>query len=327
MAASARQAPEAMSTVGRLLPSCGGSGSATAPRVMRMPRRRRWPWPPTAWRSAAPPSHIYRQYEDRMGRHDWRDNGDRATGDPHVEQDAHPCHADAVGNRDCAAERGPEGLLTRRARWSCPSPRRAAPRHRPGGARARARKRAMKSAAPRPSALANPNSAEIMRMPHAVRADRDHLHCPAPAAGPPMSSRSRFEVGYGGLPAEFFSECQFESLEDISRDRRGRRSRPHGRGRCGVSSPPQSRAQRIEAELGVTLCRRGPRGFVLTDEGMLVAETCRSLNSLVRNVPSGSAISPRRCEAGSRSRSYPAWSASLSMQPSRFHGRHPTWRS
>ena len=43
--------------------------------------------------------------------------------------------------------------------------------------------------------------------------------------------------------------------------------------------------KRLEAELGVTLCRRGPRGFELTDEGMLVAETCRSLSSLVRNVP------------------------------------------
>ena len=43
--------------------------------------------------------------------------------------------------------------------------------------------------------------------------------------------------------------------------------------------------KRLEAELGVTLCRRGPRGFELTDEGMLVADTCRSLNSLVRSVP------------------------------------------
>lgn len=43
--------------------------------------------------------------------------------------------------------------------------------------------------------------------------------------------------------------------------------------------------KRLEAELGVTLCRRGPSGFVLTDEGLLVAETCRSLNTLVRNVP------------------------------------------
>lgn len=43
--------------------------------------------------------------------------------------------------------------------------------------------------------------------------------------------------------------------------------------------------KRLEAQLGVTLCTRGPRGFQLTDEGMLVAETCRSLSSLVRNVP------------------------------------------
>jgi DNA-binding transcriptional LysR family regulator len=43
--------------------------------------------------------------------------------------------------------------------------------------------------------------------------------------------------------------------------------------------------KRLETQLGVTLCKRGPQGFQLTDEGMLVAETCRSLNSLVRNVP------------------------------------------
>jgi len=43
--------------------------------------------------------------------------------------------------------------------------------------------------------------------------------------------------------------------------------------------------KRLESALDVTLCRRGPRGFELTDEGMLVAETCRSLSSLVHNVP------------------------------------------
>ena len=43
--------------------------------------------------------------------------------------------------------------------------------------------------------------------------------------------------------------------------------------------------KRLEAQLGVTLCKPGPQGFQLTDEGMLVAETCRSLTSLVRNVP------------------------------------------
>ena len=43
--------------------------------------------------------------------------------------------------------------------------------------------------------------------------------------------------------------------------------------------------KRLEDALDVKLCRRGPRGFELTDEGMLVAETCSSLSALVRNVP------------------------------------------
>jgi len=43
--------------------------------------------------------------------------------------------------------------------------------------------------------------------------------------------------------------------------------------------------KRLEDTLDVKLCRRGPRGFELTDEGMLVAETCSSLNALVRSVP------------------------------------------
>lgn len=82
--------------------------------------------------------------------------------------------------------------------------------------------------------------------------------------------------------------------------------------------------KRLETELGVTLCQRGPRGFELTDEGMLVAETCRSLNSLVRNVPkrlgnlteevrgriSIQIISSLVCER---------FDAAISQ----FHGRHP----
>lgn len=82
--------------------------------------------------------------------------------------------------------------------------------------------------------------------------------------------------------------------------------------------------KRLETELGVTLCQRGPRGFKLTDEGMLVAETCRSLNSLVRNVPkrlgnlteevrgriSIQIISSLVCER---------FDAAISQ----FHGRHP----
>lgn len=43
--------------------------------------------------------------------------------------------------------------------------------------------------------------------------------------------------------------------------------------------------RRLEEVLDVKLCRRGPRGFELTDEGILVAETCSSLSALVRSVP------------------------------------------
>lgn len=43
--------------------------------------------------------------------------------------------------------------------------------------------------------------------------------------------------------------------------------------------------KRLEETLDVKLCRRGPRGFELTDEGALVAETCNSLSALVRSVP------------------------------------------
>lgn len=43
--------------------------------------------------------------------------------------------------------------------------------------------------------------------------------------------------------------------------------------------------QRMETQLGVTLCSRGPRGFQLTEEGIALAELCRSLNGLVAQVP------------------------------------------
>jgi len=54
----------------------------------------------------------------------------------------------------------------------------------------------------------------------------------------------------------------------------------------GRKQPALSLAlKRLEDALDVKLCRRGPQGFELTDEGMLVAETCSSLNALVRSVP------------------------------------------
>ena len=43
--------------------------------------------------------------------------------------------------------------------------------------------------------------------------------------------------------------------------------------------------KRLEDHLGVTLCRRGPGGFDLTDEGELVAEICGSMAGLVSGMP------------------------------------------
>ncbi len=44
--------------------------------------------------------------------------------------------------------------------------------------------------------------------------------------------------------------------------------------------------QRLETELGASLCIRGPHGFRLTDEGQILAQTCARLSELVRSVPS-----------------------------------------
>ncbi|WAX96925.1 LysR family transcriptional regulator [Aminobacter sp. NyZ550] len=44
--------------------------------------------------------------------------------------------------------------------------------------------------------------------------------------------------------------------------------------------------RRLEVELGVKLCHRGPRGFKMTDEGQLLAGTCAQMSEIVRSVPS-----------------------------------------
>ena len=44
--------------------------------------------------------------------------------------------------------------------------------------------------------------------------------------------------------------------------------------------------KRLEDQLGVKLCTRGPSGFALTDEGQIVAEACENLSSLVAAMPS-----------------------------------------
>lgn len=43
--------------------------------------------------------------------------------------------------------------------------------------------------------------------------------------------------------------------------------------------------KRLENHLGVKLCNRGPGGFSLTDEGLIVAETCEVLHAIVSGVP------------------------------------------
>lgn len=43
--------------------------------------------------------------------------------------------------------------------------------------------------------------------------------------------------------------------------------------------------KRLEERLGVVLCRRGPAGFELTEEGRIVAELCQELENGIREVP------------------------------------------
>ena len=43
--------------------------------------------------------------------------------------------------------------------------------------------------------------------------------------------------------------------------------------------------RRLEANLNVVLCRRGPTGFELTDEGQALAKVCHQIVELVRGVP------------------------------------------
>nr|WP_245181239.1 LysR family transcriptional regulator [Sinorhizobium mexicanum] len=43
--------------------------------------------------------------------------------------------------------------------------------------------------------------------------------------------------------------------------------------------------KRLEERLGVTLCRRGPTGFELTEEGRILADTCSVFAASVREIP------------------------------------------
>lgn len=43
--------------------------------------------------------------------------------------------------------------------------------------------------------------------------------------------------------------------------------------------------KRFEGRIGARLCRRGPGGFELTEEGQLVADLCAAMSNLVRQIP------------------------------------------
>jgi DNA-binding transcriptional LysR family regulator len=56
--------------------------------------------------------------------------------------------------------------------------------------------------------------------------------------------------------------------------------------RLNLKQPAISLAlKRLEDRVGSKLCRRGPAGFELTDEGQRVAEVCEEVNRLVRRMP------------------------------------------
>ncbi|SFV29805.1 LysR family transcriptional regulator [Hyphomicrobium facile] len=82
--------------------------------------------------------------------------------------------------------------------------------------------------------------------------------------------------------------------------------------------------KRLESQLGVKLCERGPSGFALTDEGMLIADSCGSINGLVQQLPkkvskAGDSVAGRvsiqvvSCLVCDQ----------LDSAISRFHGSHP----
>src|SRR5262245_55402938 len=43
--------------------------------------------------------------------------------------------------------------------------------------------------------------------------------------------------------------------------------------------------RRLEDRLGVILCRRGPMGFELTEEGQILAEACLRFTEAIRDIP------------------------------------------
>lgn len=95
-----------------------------------------------------------------------------------------------------------------------------------------------------------------------------------------------------------------------------------------------SALMRLEDHLGVQLCKRGPRGFELTDHGKAVADICFSMEKLLQTVPAtfdeiagelmyqvrlivvGNLVSPRLDEAIAQfSRAYPRAELLINVAP------------
>ena len=211
-----------------------------------------------------------------------RDHRDRPPRDADIEQHAHQRDAHAMENRDRDAERRPdEDLIGREEPNRRPDRPDRGHRYSSGSRRAPGSRTAPWSAAPRltrwqdreaPSSRA-PRGAASLYCGFAKRAKSVlNLH------KPPNAQTEVYR--YASNRRQFLAQGRLESPQDVSRDRRSRWREPRRPG--APAQPALSLAlKRLETELGSRL--PPARAGSMTDEGMLVAETCRSLNALVRN--------------------------------------------
>jgi LysR family transcriptional regulator, transcriptional activator for bauABCD operon len=82
--------------------------------------------------------------------------------------------------------------------------------------------------------------------------------------------------------------------------------------------------KRLETRLGVTLCRRGPAGFQLTEEGQRVAEICTALSRYVGDIPDRIAAPELPVAGRLRLRLVSDYASPLLDDAiAAFHGAHP----
>jgi len=95
--------------------------------------------------------------------------------------------------------------------------------------------------------------------------------------------------------------------------------------RLNLRQPAISLAlKRLEERIGSILCRRGPAGFELSDEGQRVAEVCEALNCLVAQMPSLIADVSKELRGRVRLQLISSIvNGTLDESISRFHELHP----